>query len=137
MEPVPAAVRRAALRAFDEREPDTVVADLRHDCLRLLPESASRHLEFRSDAHIIDVEVRDSSRGHLVLNVRIRPQGVFRVRVRHTSRPSWRRRAPSADGEVRGQGGGELAPVRRGIVSLSFTAEGAGSSTTQTAWVRL
>lgn len=137
MERVPDAVRRAALRAFDEREPDAVVADLAHDWVPLPPDTASRHLEFRSEGHSIDVEVRDHCRGHLALRVRIHPDELVHVRVRHASRSSWRGPPVPVAREVRGDGGGELAPVRRGMVSLVCTTEGAQGCLTQTAWVRL
>jgi len=137
VEPVPTDVRQAALFAFDAREPDADVADLAHDWVTFVPEPGARHLEFRTAVRSIVVEVRDHGRDHLRLRVRIRPPEVVHVKVRHaerqqphacTARPAW---------EVRGEGGGELAPVPRGLVSLVCTTEGAGGRRTQTAWVKL
>jgi hypothetical protein len=134
---VPSAVRRTALSAFNAREPDAVVADLAHDCVRHVPEPPSRHLQFRSATCCIDVEVRWYDAGHLALRVRTIPDAVVHVRVRRAPRQPSQRFCAWSELEVDRDPGGELTPVRRGMISLLCTIEGAPGGVTQTAWVRL
>lgn len=116
MERVLRSVRHAALRAFDTREPGAVVADIAHDCLRIVPEPVSRHLQFRSDARSIDVEVRDHGAGHLALRVRVPPQEVVHVRVQHAGLRLAQPSSSRAGREVRGDG---EASSRRSAVAWS------------------
>jgi hypothetical protein len=131
MEPVPEVVRQSALRAFDLRVPNAVLADLVYDPLLdgQLPEAPNveRVLEFRTEsADGASIAVRSTRKG-LRLSVALVPPTSANVELRGIS-DSWQLTA-NAEGRL------VVEAVPSGLVSLVIRRGDARPI--QTSWVRI
>lgn len=122
--PVPDDVRAAARAAFARRDAQALVADE----VASMPSSRrpGRLLRFATPDTRVDVHVRRTGGGGLVLLVCVHPRAAVTVRVRHGG--------PDLTKPSRPDGRCRLSPVRPGPVSL--VVSGAGRRTA-TAWTCL
>ena len=115
---------RAALRAFDSRDPAAAVAQLVDEAC----EGGARHLRFAGPGIGIDLGVAGAGR-HLVMSVDLQPRFDCRVEVHHRGGGL---HAQTAGGHC------ELAQIERGPVRVTVEGpEGDHPPRTQTTWVSL